>query len=106
MDWLTFTSKLIADIAWPAAAFGAALLLREPIKAMLALMSKLKVSSVELEFDRKLEVAKQEALSELPESVPTADHLPSIIDTEILKLAEVSPRAAVMEALRHVEAPD
>jgi hypothetical protein len=104
MDWLTFTSKLIGDIAWPAAAFGAVLLLREPIEAMLALVSKLKVSSVELEFDRKLEVAKQEALSELPESATTADHLPSIIDTEILKLAEVSPRAAVMEAWRHVEA--
>jgi hypothetical protein len=57
MDWLTFTSKLIGDIAWPVAAFRAVLLLREPIKAMLALVSKLKVSSVELEFDRKLEIA-------------------------------------------------
>jgi hypothetical protein len=68
-------------------------------------VSKLKVSSVELEFDRKLEIAKEEALSELPQTAPTtADHLPSIIDTEILKLTEVSPRAAVMEAWRHIEA--
>jgi hypothetical protein len=104
MDWLTFTSKLIGNIAWPAAAFGAIVLLREPIKAMIALVSKVKVSAVELEFDRKLEIAKEEALSELPQTVPAPDHLPSIIDTEILKLAEVSPRAAVMEAWRHVEA--
>jgi Domain of unknown function (DUF4145) len=104
MDWLTFISKLVGDVAWPGAAFGAVLLLREPLKAMLALVSKVKVSSVEVEFDRKLGIAKEEALSEIPQLASAADRLPSMIDPETLKLAEVSPRAAVMEAWRHVEA--
>jgi hypothetical protein len=103
MDWLTFTSKVIGDIAWPATAFGAVLLFRKPIKALLAIVSKVKVSPVEVEFDRKLQIAKEEAKSELPQIEPDIDHLPSLIDTLAIKLAEVSPRAAVMEAWRHVE---
>lgn len=105
MDWLTFISKLIGDIAWPVAAFAVVLLLREQIGAMLAVVSKVKVSSVEFEFDRKLEIAKEEALAALPQpTAPSADSSLSIIDPQLLKLTEVSPRAAVMEGWRHVEA--
>jgi hypothetical protein len=104
MDWLTFISKLIGHIAWPVATFAIVLLLREQIKALLAVVSKVKVSSVEVEFDRKLELVKEEALAVLPQLASSADRSTSIIDTQLLKLAEVSPRAAVMDGWRHVEA--
>ena len=96
---------LIGDIAWPVAAFAVVLLFLEQIRAMLAVVSKVKVSSVEFEFDQRLEIAKEAALAALPQSTaPYTDSSLSIIDPQLLKLAEVSPRAAVMEGWRHVEA--
>lgn len=104
MDWLTFTSTLIGNIAWPIATLGIVLVLREPIKGLLALVSRVKVSAVEVEFDRKLEIAKEEASSNLPQPLTGSVNLDATVDSKLLKLAEASPRAAVMEAWRHVEA--
>lgn len=100
MDWLTFTSTVIGSLSWPVAFFATVYLLRGPIAKLVGLISRVKVSEVELEFDRQLTVAKEEASSEIPARSLTAE----MVDEHLLRLAGISPRAAVMEAWRHVEA--
>jgi uncharacterized protein YutE (UPF0331/DUF86 family) len=104
MDWLTFASKIVSAIAWPVATLSIVIILREPIFKILNLVSRIKVSDVELEFDRQLSVAKEEASIELRNDELKQIGLPTPIDNHYVKLAEVSPRAAVMESWRHVEA--
>jgi hypothetical protein len=81
-------------------------LLRRELKASFNFLSKLKVGAggMEVEFNRELEKVKEETSSQLLHPETATAPLPSLIDNQILSLAEQSPRAAVMEAWRHVEA--
>ena len=104
MDWLTFVSNIVSALAWPVATLSIVIILRAPIFKILNLVSRIKVSDVELEFDRQLSVAKEEASIELRNDELKQIGLPAPIDNHLVKLAEVSPRAAVTESWRHVEA--
>lgn len=104
MDRLTFTANIVGHLAWPAATFGIFILLRKQLSQLVLVISRVKVSSFEVEFNRRLEIAKEEAISELPPASSDENFLPSLINPNILNVAEVSPRAAVMEAWHYVEA--
>ena len=78
------------------------LLLRKPIRDLIPLLTRLKYKDFELEFGRKIKEVKAEVAIEFPEEEPL-EALPSEADKKIIKLAEISPRAAVLEAWRTVE---
>lgn len=101
MDWLTFIATVLGHLAWPVAAIVVVLLLRDEIKQLLKLIKKLKAGPVEAEFEREVKelVATVDATeSQLPPDYGSPDQ------QFLIKLAEVSPRSAILEAWRKVEA--
>ena len=90
---------LIVGIAWPVATVWIAYLFRGELKALAARISQLKYKEVEAKFEKGL--AEAEAEVQKVERV-TAPALPqperlSQLD-QLRRIAEVSPRAAIMEA--------
>lgn len=102
MDLLTFIAELVKALGWPVAVVIIVLVLRRPIAALIPLLQRLKYKDLELEFGRAVEEIKAEAVHELPPST-THKALPTGTEERITKLAEISPRAAVLEAWRTVE---
>ena len=75
--------------------------LRKPIRELLPFLQRLKYKEVELEFNRRVEEIGAEVVQEVPVTQiasPNADEL-----ADVAKLAETSPRAAVLEAWLSVE---
>ena len=80
---------------------AAVLLLRREIKILLPLIRRLKAGPVEAEFEREiLELQKSEPRS-LPGPKAQTEDTPEL--AHLLRLAEVSPRAAITEAWRDLE---
>ena len=102
MDILTFISKIADSFAWPIVTLIGILLLRKPILGFLPFVQKLKYKEFEVEFGKRVE----EVTAEVERELPTTDTQPGFAQLEsnpIFKLAEVSPRSAVLEAWRSVE---
>lgn len=100
MDRLTFIATLFGHLAWPVATIIVILLLRDEIKQLLRLVKKLKAGPVEAEFEREVKELAAAADSNEPPLPPA----PVNADQQFLiKLAEVSPRSAILEAWRRVE---
>lgn len=95
MDWLSFIASVVGSLAWPGAVVCVALLLRRELKGLLPFLRKLKAGPVEAEFERELK--------EVNASLPSTR--PRLLEgrSQLLQLAELSPRAAVLEAWRGVE---
>jgi hypothetical protein len=104
---LEFIASLVHSLAWPAAAVVMVVVLRKPIGAALQRLSKAKVGPVEAEFDQELAEVREE-LKRAPElaSQPAGEQTTSMLSLpdELTRLAEASPRAAVLEAFARVEA--
>jgi len=101
VDWLSFIASIAGSVAWPGSVIGLVLILRRPIKDLLPLLQRLKYKEFEIEFGRRVEEVKEELAHELPpETVlaPTGEQAGALA-----RLAEVSPRSAVLEAWRDVE---
>ena len=109
MDWLTFISKLVEAIAWPAVLGGVVIWLRKPLAGLVAALRSAKYKDLELDFGKKLEEVEAKAESaRLPEpGEPPAWTRESpdewTFGDYIERLAPISPRAAISEAWRHVE---
>jgi hypothetical protein len=71
MDVYSFIASLAASLAWPVVAVGAILILRRPIRDLVAVVAKIKYGDFEAEFERRLEVVNElrEGLRELPEGL-------------------------------------
>ena len=97
MDWLTFTAAVIKAVAWPLTALIIILVLRRPLLNLLPLLQQLRVKGIELEFGRRVEVLAADAAAELPPAGGAGSTLPPL-RPPVAQLAEVSPRAAVLES--------
>jgi hypothetical protein len=107
VDWLTFLSNVIASIAWPATILLLLVLVRKELPKIARSLKRLKYKDIELEFG---EVAKvianevKEAVPEAKDNAQLAGH-PSVMERRRLEsIAEISPRAAILEAWLQVEA--
>lgn len=97
MDWLTFVAKLVEALAWPVASVVLVFLLREQIKQLIPHIKRFKAGPVEAEFERQ--IAELTTSTDLP-AVSAA----TTPEREVLlRLVQVEPRAAVMEAWRGIE---
>jgi hypothetical protein len=95
MDGFQFTAdvfKSLVSLAWPAAFVGAVYMFREKLTALLPLL-RLKYKDLDISF--RLDQAEKEA-NALPAPAQTTDPTPEETDN-FLRLAKVSPRAAIME---------
>ncbi len=102
VDWLSFIAELVNALAWPAAVLLIFAVLRAPLVRLIPLLERVKVKDFEFDFDRRL----QEAAAEV-DALPTATTtlLPTATgDTALLRLAQSSPRAAILEAWIRLEA--
>ena len=102
MNWLEFTASIVKAVAWPAVFLIIFFALREPVRKLLPLLQKFKYKEVELEFTRRVE----EVSAELAEGLPTLQSNVAGNADEIAivaKLADVSPRAAVLESWLSIE---
>jgi hypothetical protein len=100
MDTLTFISSLVGSIAWPVTILGVILLLRKEVTALLPLLRRLKAGPVEAEFERDVQELRAESVTSLP---ATDIEKLSYRWKQALELAQISPRAAVLDAWQNVE---
>ena len=104
MDILTFFSNLVESLAWPITAIVITFLLKDSIGTLLPNMSRLRYKDFELEFQKLESKAKQ---IEPPPS--KTEKVPVVVANKpfaeyVAELAEISPRSAIVEAWRAVEA--
>lgn len=90
---------LIVGIAWPISTVWIAYLFRGELKALVARVSQLKYKEVEAKFEKGLAEAEAEVKKverEAPPALPQSERLSQL--DQLRRIAEVSPRAAIMEA--------
>ena len=104
MDWKTFIVEIVRALAWPVVVCLVTFLLKEKLSELLPRIKKLKHNNTEFEFAEGVgDLVKkykdvEPAIEENSTSKEFTDkHL------FISKLAEISPRSAVIEAFREVE---
>jgi hypothetical protein len=105
VDGFAFVASLVGSLAWPSAVVVVVAVLRRPIGAALGRLSKAKVGPVEAEFDLELAEVRRE-LAQAPEVARHGGEpvVPMLsLPEELTRLAEVSPRAAVLEAFARIE---
>jgi hypothetical protein len=102
MDSLTFVAKLVEFLAWPTATVVLVSLLRDELRRLLSLVKKLKAGPVEAEFEREV-IQLRESTPPAPPPTPAAPEL-AARKASLVRIAEVSPRSAILEAWREVEA--
>lgn len=97
MDWLSFTAEIVKATAWPAALIVVFLVLRKQFVTLLPGLESLRWKDFEARFRRKVHEVSVEARAAL--SDPELAKLPPPPEEhELLRLAELSPRAAILEA--------
>ena len=102
MDWLTFISKALDALAWPAASIVLVALLRDEIRKLAPFLKKLKAGPLEAEFEREIKELKA---STAQEASRDPKHAPDPASKAFLmQLAELHPRSAILEAWVRVEA--
>lgn len=107
MDWLTFITKLVDALAWPGVVVGVLLFLRKELPSIVRSLRKLKFKDVELEFGEAAVALAAETKRVVPQA--NADFIllgqpESQVIARLESIAELSPRAAILEAWLLVEA--
>ena len=106
MDWLTFFSSAINSLAWPATLIVLLILIRKQLPQIAKSLRRLKYKDIEVEFG---ETAKAIA-NEVKAIVPAAQAENKIAGQEkdevkarLEAIAELAPRAAILESWLQVE---
>lgn len=102
MDALTFIATMAQAVAWPIVALILVYVFRRDIGPLIGSLKKFTWGGKTLEFDRRLEAAEAEAKS-LPPPPDQPALLPAPEEDAIIETAEISPRAAIVEAWLPVE---
>lgn len=107
MDWLTFLSKIIEALAWPATALVLLFVIRKELPTIARSLRRLKYKDVELEFGETAKAVATEAKEAVPAPPDTAllpGQSKSEAQSRLETIAELAPRAAILEAWLLVEA--
>lgn len=104
MSWLSFIAEMTKAVAWPIAIVVAAWIFRDPLLKLLHELKRLKWRDVELEFEKEILKAKAE-LPNIQLRKNDVGHVIGDMDIEskLLNLLEISPKAAVLEAWLNIE---
>lgn len=101
MDTLTFVFKLIEAVAWPVASVALVAILRKEIRGILPLLKRIKAGPLEAEFEREVKELRTTTDVQPPKVARSAEAQSEA--NLLIKLAELNPRSAVLEAWQRVE---
>ena len=105
MDWKTFVAQMTNALAWPLAIIGILYYLKDMLIETLPRIKKLKLSNTELEFFQKeIEELAKDAKTQI---ISIRDEKDTELKRQydfLVRLAEISPRSAIIESFRIVEA--
>jgi hypothetical protein len=107
VDWLTFISKVVEALAWPCAFLAVLLVIRKELPAIVRSLRKLKFKDVELEFGEAAKAVAADAKEVVPPSKPdvrVSGQSKEEMSFRLTAIAELSPRAAILESWLQVEA--
>jgi hypothetical protein len=97
---MEFVASIIASIAWPTAVLVAVLVFRKQLMNLIPALRRLRYKDLELEFsDSVRELSEKASREHLP--LPTAEEEPLV--ERLAVIADISPRAAILEAWLTVE---
>lgn len=96
MDILTFIVEMTKALAWPISAVFAFYILREPLIKLVPYIEELKYKDFALKFGKGVSEIKENIKAEITQY----PEVPKLLEEEnaLLRVAEVSPRAAVLES--------
>jgi uncharacterized protein YutE (UPF0331/DUF86 family) len=105
MDWKTFVAQIIDTLAWPAVVLLVVYQLRDKIAELLPRLKKFKHKETEIEFAEGVTelVQEREATEGAEIELPRSDEFRDQFDF-LMRLANISPRSAVIESFRILEA--
>lgn len=105
MGWKTFVAQIIDTLAWPAVVLIVIYQLRDKIAELLPRLKKFKHKETEIEFAEGVTelVQEREATGDTEVELPRSDEFRDQFDF-LLRLANISPRSAVIESFRILEA--
>lgn len=101
MDALTFIAEMTKALAWPLAVSVGVFVLRKPLLGLFPFLEELKYKGFSLRFHRQVAEAKEKVEEgRVPQALPP----PAASEKEtLLRVASLSPRAAVMSAWSYLE---
>ena len=101
MNILEFISKIIESIAWPVSIIILGIVLKNPIKSLIPLLTKLKYKDIELQFGNDLTNLTEKVNQELAnvQNKPETDDLRE----RTMSIIQVSPKSAIIEVWRDLE---
>lgn len=95
--------NLLVGVAWPVAVVWVAMLFKSDIRSLLQRISQLKYKDVEASFEEGLAKAEAKAATIGPAPDPVAQPELSTRLAQLRRIADVSPRASILEAWVLVE---
>lgn len=95
---MEYLVSIVDSLAWPFTVVFLAFLLKKPLNSLIPLVDSFKYKDVEISFREKLLEAQSEANASGIKS-----EAPEIEKEKILKLAEISPASAIVEAWKELE---
>jgi len=107
MNGLQFIASLIGSLAWPALVLALVLVFRASLRTLLAgdvKRWKAGPSGLEVEFKEIIPEIRLDVQKDRSGSRSSTVELPRGFRAEMLELARISPRAAILEAFSRVEA--
>jgi hypothetical protein len=107
MDWLTFITRIVDALAWPGTVIVVLILIRKELPEIARNLRKLKIKGVELEFGEAAKAVASEAKDAVPSGGANTRLMGQPKDElaeRLYSIAELAPRAAILEAWLQVEA--
>ncbi len=107
MDALTFAAKLIEALAWPALVAAVLIYIRQDLPRLIASLRRLKFKEIEVEFGEAAKKVAVETTAAVPVPKPDAQlhgENEREVESRLKSIADLSPRAAILEAWLRVEA--
>ena len=102
MDWLTFLAQVIQALAWPLTVIVIFLMLRRPLAELFPTLQRLRFWDIEMDFDRQVQALAIRVRDELP-PLSAVEETASGFREHLVELANLSPRAVVLEAWLQLE---
>jgi hypothetical protein len=102
MDLPTFIVQIISALAWPVTVLIIFLILRRQLIALIPALQRFRFRDLELDFNRQVQELKSEVREQL-EPLRGVLNGEEQIRTRWVELAQISPRAVVLEAWLQLE---
>lgn len=103
MGWLEWSASLAGSLAWPTAAVIIAIIFRGQIKGLLSKLRKLSWGDKIADFSDKLDEVEIQTKSSAAPEEPAPLREQDIITERFVKLLEIAPGAAVLDAWIEIE---